>query len=80
MKNKAKNGKKKAAEPSDEEWGPVQVAAFMKLSYQTARNHMLAGLYGDATYSAKHRRLTVLASRVRMQRRAEREERAQQTA
>lgn len=52
--------------PDDgERWTPVQVASFLSLSYQAARNEMLAGTYGSSQYDPQTRKLTVLASRVR---------------
>lgn len=60
--------KKKSApekEAPDEWWVPMQVAAFMGMSYQDARNAMLEGRYGDSEYDAKTRRLTVRASLVK---------------
>lgn len=50
---------------SEERWTVVQVAAFLKLDYQTARNNMLSGDYGSSDYDAKSRKLTVLAEAVR---------------
>jgi hypothetical protein len=49
----------------DERWTVVQVASFLVISYQTARNNMLAGDYGPSEYDAGARKLTVLASNVR---------------
>lgn len=49
----------------DERWTVVQVAAFLSLPYQRARNNMLAGDYGITEYDAKSRKLTVSADRVR---------------
>jgi len=51
--------------PTEERWTPVQVASYLKLSYQVARNNMLAGDYGESHYDAEKRRLTVSAERVR---------------
>jgi hypothetical protein len=48
----------------EERWTTVQVASFLMISYQTARNNMLAGDYGLSEYDAKTRTLSVLASRV----------------
>lgn len=50
---------------SDERWVIVQVASFLSISYQTARNNMLAGDFGPSDYDAETRRLTVSAERVR---------------
>jgi hypothetical protein len=52
-------------EPVEERWAPVQVASFLGMSYQDARNAMLEGSFGESHYDAASRRLTVLASRVR---------------
>lgn len=49
----------------EERWNVVQVAAHLGLSYQTARNNMLAQDYGPSEYDPVKRKLTVLASRVR---------------
>lgn len=51
--------------PPSEEWTPVQVASFLAISYQSARNNMLAGDYGPSKYDAEKRKLTVMADRVR---------------
>jgi hypothetical protein len=48
-----------------ERWTVVQVASFLVISYQTARNNMLAGDFGTPEYDAQTRKLTVLASGVR---------------
>jgi hypothetical protein len=56
---------KKKPRDDDEQWTIVQVAAFLRRPYQTARNNMLAGEYGPSAYDPEHRRLTVSASRVR---------------
>lgn len=50
---------------TEERWGVVQVAAHLQLSYQTARNNMLAGDYGVSEYNAETRKLTVPANAVR---------------
>jgi hypothetical protein len=56
----------------DEPWEIVQVASFMRLTYQTARNHMLSGTFGPSQYDPTTRCLTVMASAVRkVQARAE---------
>jgi hypothetical protein len=52
-------------EPTEERWTIVQVAAYLSLSYQVARNNMLSGDYGPSDYDAETRRLTVSAERVR---------------
>ena len=60
--------KKKATPPSlsaIEMWTVVQVSSFLSLSYQTARNNMLIGDYGESHYDPKTKRLTVPADRVR---------------
>jgi pectate lyase len=54
-----------APSDADEQWTIVQVASYMSLSYQDARNAMLAGEFGESDYDAKSRRLTVRASHVR---------------
>lgn len=51
--------------PTDEQWKPAQVAAFMRISYQTARNQMFAGDFGPSHYAPKTRTLTVSANAVR---------------
>lgn len=51
--------------PTPERWTTVQVASYLTVSYQIARNRMLAGDFGDSDYNAKTRTLTVLADRVR---------------
>lgn len=61
----AKKSAAKTTEALDEWWVPMQVAAFMGMSYQDARNAMLEGKFGDSEYDAKTRRLTVKASLVR---------------
>lgn len=61
----AKKSAAKKTEAPDEWWVPMQVAAFMGMSYQDARNAMLEGKFGDSEYDAKTRRLTVKASLVR---------------
>lgn len=66
-------------EIADERWVPVQVAAFLEMTYQDARNAMLEGRFGAPDYDAKRRRLTVLASRVRDVR-AQREKRREMRA
>lgn len=43
----------------DEDWTVAQVASHMELSYQTARNQMLQGLFGVSKYDAAKRKLTV---------------------
>ena len=48
-----------------ESWTVVQVSSFLRLPYQTARNNMLAGVYGPSSYDATTRKLTVLADQVR---------------
>lgn len=58
--------------PEEERWTTVQVASHLSISYQTARNNMLAGDYGLSEYDAETRKLTVLASRVRAARKAAR--------
>jgi len=50
---------------SEERWTVVQVASYLSISYQTARNNMLAGDFGLSEYDAHTRKLTVLASAVR---------------
>jgi hypothetical protein len=55
-----------APSPGDtEQWTIVQVASYLRMSYQDARNAMLEGVFGESFYEAKSRRLTVLASAVR---------------
>lgn len=49
----------------EERWTVVQVAAFLGVSYQTARNNMLAQDYGPSEYDPVKRKLTVIADRVR---------------
>lgn len=51
--------------PVEERWGIMQVAAHLSISYQTARNNMLAGDFGQSEYDAATRKLTVLASAVK---------------
>lgn len=48
----------------DEPWTVAQVAAYLGLTYQRARNNMLCHDYGPPEYNAKTRALTVLSSRV----------------
>lgn len=68
--HKAKQKKKAQVQPEIEEWwGPVRVAAFMGLPYQTARNQMLSEVFGPSRYDPSSRRLTVKGSRVRRARR-----------
>lgn len=50
---------------STEQWTVMQVASYLGISYQKARNNMLAGDYGVTDYNAETRRLTVSAERVR---------------
>lgn len=57
--------KKTAAPDPLERWEVVRVAAFTQVHYQTARNRMLAGVYGEPHYEPSTRKLTVLASKVR---------------
>lgn len=52
-------------ESPNEWWEPMQVAAFMKMSYQNARNAMLEGRFGESQYDARTRKLTVDARLVR---------------
>ena len=52
-------------QPTEERWTITQVAAHMEISYQTARNNMLAGDFGPSDYDANTRTLTVLANAVR---------------
>ena len=49
----------------DEEWSVAQVASHMGLSYQTARNQMLQGIFGQSNYDPAKRHLTVSANRVK---------------
>lgn len=49
----------------DEDWTVAQVASHMGLSYQTARNQMLQGIFGQSKYVAKTRCLTVSANLVK---------------
>ena len=49
----------------DEAWTVVQVASFLAVSYQVARNNMLAGDYGLSEYDPVTRKLTVRAESVR---------------
>jgi hypothetical protein len=49
----------------DEDWTVAQVASHMTLSYQTARNQMLQGIFGTSKYDAEKRRLTVSANQVK---------------
>lgn len=49
----------------DEDWKVVQVASHMGLSYQTARNQMLSGVFGASKFNAEKRCLTVSANRVK---------------
>lgn len=51
--------------PDAEMWTIVQVSSFLRLSYQTARNNMLVGDYGESSYDPVTRKLTVSADRVR---------------
>lgn len=46
-------------------WDPMQVASFMKMNYQRARNAMLEGQFGESQYDAKTRKLTVDSRLVR---------------
>lgn len=60
--------KKVATHPSPpviEMWTVVQVSSFLGLTYQTARNNMLIGDYGESHYDPKTRKLTVPADGVR---------------
>lgn len=56
-----------ASKPSapEERWTVVQVASYLAISYQTARNNMLAGDFGLSAYDAETRTLTVPAANVR---------------
>lgn len=60
------------APEGEERWAIVQVASHLSISYQTARNNMLAGDYGMSEYDAETRKLTVLASKVRAAKKAAR--------
>lgn len=51
--------------PPIEWWTVVQVAAFMELSYHTARNQMLSGVFGKSRYDVESRTLRVNAAKVR---------------
>lgn len=51
--------------PAEERWKPVQVAAYLKMKYQDARNAMLEGRFGESEYDPKTRALTVSAALVR---------------
>lgn len=55
--------------PPAEQWTITQVAAFMGLNYQTARNQMLNGTFGRSAYDAKTRALTVSSVKVRAEKR-----------
>lgn len=68
-KKKSKKEKPDITPDTEERWEVVQVASHMGLSYQTARNQMLQGIYGASEYDAKTRKLTVLAARVRKRKR-----------
>lgn len=59
----------------EEWWTPVQVASFLGLQYQTARNQMLEGRFGESAYDPTTRKLTVLASRVRATKKPKRRKR-----
>jgi hypothetical protein len=60
------------APEGEERWTIVQVASHLSISYQTARNNMLAGDYGMSEYDAETRKLTVLAGKVRSVKKATR--------
>lgn len=62
---KRRHGKKKIEPTREERWRVVQVASFLGLSPQTARNRMLQKVYGPSEYNARTRTLTVAASAVR---------------
>ena len=47
-----------------EHWTIIQVASFLSIPYQSARNQMLEGRFGESQYDATSRKLTVLASLV----------------
>jgi hypothetical protein len=49
----------------DEDWTITQVASHMGLSYQTARNQMLQGIFGMSKFDAPTRCLTVSANQVK---------------
>jgi hypothetical protein len=43
-----------APSPGDtEQWTIVQVASYLRMSYQDARNAMLEGVFGESFYEAK---------------------------
>lgn len=50
--------------PTGERWNIVQVASYLGLPYQKARNNMMANLYGPSVYIAETRSLTVLSDGV----------------
>ena len=60
----------------DERWNPVQVAAFMQMQYQDARNAMLEGRFGESEYDPVKRKLTVSANAVRAVKRKRETDRA----
>lgn len=62
---KAKTKTEPTAVDVDEKWTVVQVASFLGISYQRARDNMLAADYGPSDYIAKTRTLLVSASAVR---------------
>lgn len=57
--------KKKKSHDPDERMTTVQVARFIGISYQTAYNRVLGGVYGPSEYNAETRTMTVRARAVR---------------
>lgn len=54
----------------DERMTTVEVARFIGISYQTAYNRVLAGVYGPSEYNPKSRTLSVRAKAVRRAKRS----------
>lgn len=60
-----KKHRSKEKPPAEERWRVVQVAGFLGISPQTARNRMLQKHYGPSVYDERTRILTVRADAVR---------------
>ena len=52
-------------EKTEERWTVIQVAMFLSIAYQGARDLMLEGEFGKPEYDPALRRLTVQADKVR---------------